>query len=744
MSRIVMHCEPVRAACRIAINVVLLAALPATLAAQQLTVESIYASNEFRTQGAGLDFHTDGENVLVFERSDTATDVWLEGIRTGEREQLIEGRLLVPAGATAPILIEDIDFSTDRSHALIFTNSERVWRLNTLGEYYVYDLEQRTLTPVSVTGGKQMFAKLSPDASTVGFVRDNNLFVTDLRTGTEKQLTFDGSEDIINGTSDWVYEEELDLRDAWRWSPDGRAIAYWRFDQSPIETFYMIDELGGQYAEPIPLRYPKAGTENSSVQVRVVEVASGATKTITQVDGNSYIPRVDWAESPHELVIQRLNRPQNRLEVLLADVRSGELRTVFVETDDAWVDVDDDLIWLDDGRRFLWTSERDGYNHVYLYDRNGSVLRQLTDGDWDVLSVLGADERRGWLYYTSAQPTPMERQLFRVRLDGSRTERLTKESGSHSIAMSPDYSYYVDTWSQAGVPPTTRLFSTDGRLSRVLAENANLAQKLERMKLQRPEFFQFQTTDGVTLNGYIIKPPDFNPNRRYAALLYVYGGPGSQTVTDAWGGSRYLWHQLLAERGILVVSVDNRGTGARGRDFKKITYLNLGEYETRDQAEAARYLGTLPYVDASRIGIWGWSYGGYMTALSMMNSDRFAAGVSVAPVSDWKLYDTIYTERFMRTPADNPDGYRESSAIEKAGQLEGELLVVHGTGDDNVHFQNTTQLINALQAENEQFDMMIYPNRTHSISGGNTTVHLFNKITSWLLENLANSSLPTS
>jgi dipeptidyl-peptidase-4 len=392
----------------------------------------------------------------------------------------------------------------------------------------------------------------------------------------------------------------------------------------------------------------------------------------------------------------------------------------------------------------VWSSERDGYNHVYLYNRDGTVARQLTHGDWDVLSVLGADERRGWLYYTAAQPVPMERQLFRVRLDGARTERLTREAGTHGIAMSPDFSFYVDTWSQAGVPPTTRLFSTDGRLSRVLAENANLAQKLDRMGLRKPEFFQFETSEGVALNGYIIKPPDFDAGRRYAALLYVYGGPGSQTVTDAWGGSRYLWHQLLAERGILVVSVDNRGTGARGRDFKKVTYLNLGAHETRDQAEAAQYLAGLPYVDANRIGIWGWSYGGYMTALSMMNSDRFAAGVSVAPVSDWRLYDTIYTERFMRTPEENPTGYTESSAVARAGELSGHLLLVHGTGDDNVHFQNSTQLINALQAENEQFDLMIYPNRTHSISGGNTTVHLFNKITSWLLDNLATSSLPTS
>ncbi len=715
--------------------------LPAAGVAQQLTVEKVYASNEFRTRGAALDFHTDGENVLVYETSGDVIDLWLEGIRTGERQRLIEGRLLVPDGAATPIRIENITFSTDRSRALVFTNSERVWRLNTLGEYYVYDVETRALTPVS-TAGKQMFAKLSPDGTKVGFVRANNLFVKDLATGTETQLTTDGSENIINGTTDWVYEEELDLRDAWRWSPDGRHIAFWRFDQSPIEPFYMIDDLD-LYSEPIPLRYPKAGTENSSVQIKVVDVSNGMTRTITQVDGDSYLPRADWAASD-ELVIQRLNRTQNRLDVILADVATGELKPVLIETDSAWVDVDDDLIWFDRGRRFLWSSERDGYNHLYVYGRDGRVQRQITSGEWDVATVLGVDDAGGWVYYTAAQPTPMERHLFRVRLDGSRTERLTKEPGTHSIAMSPNFAYYVDGWSQAGVPPTTRLFSTDGRLSRTLAENSNVAQKLERMGLHEPEFFQFETSDGVTLNGYMIKPPDFDENRRYAALLYVYGGPGSQTVTDAWGGSRYLWHQLLAERGIIVVSVDNRGTGARGRDFKKVTYLNLGEYETRDQTEAARWLATQPYIDGQRIGIWGWSYGGYMTALAMMNSDRFAAGVSVAPVTDWRLYDTIYTERFLRTPQENPEGYDSGSPVHKAEQLTGDLLLVHGTGDDNVHFQNTVQLANALQAANKQFDLMIYPNRTHSIAGGNTTVHLFTMITDWLVENLAQPASPTS
>lgn len=742
MMKSVMH--RVRAVTPRRVATIIVPALLAATApayAQQLTVERVYGSDEFRTRSAALDFHEDGENVLVYESQDDIVDVWLEGIRTGERERLIEGRRLVPEGATAPIRVESVTFSRDGARALIFANSERVWRMNTRGEYYVLDRASGRLTPVS-TAGRQMFAKFSPDGAKVGFVRANDLYVLDLASGTETRLTSDGSENVINGTTDWVYEEELGLRDAWRWSPDGTRIAYWRFDQSAVEPFYMIDELG-QYAKPIPLRYPKAGTANSSVELRVVDLASGATRTLTQVDGNSYLPRADWADAD-ELLVQRLNRQQNQLDVLVAEARTGAVRTLFTERDSAWVDVDDDLIRFDGGRRFLWSSERDGWNHLYVYGRDGRVQRQLTKGEWDVGSVLGIDEKGGWVYFTSSQPTPMERHLFRVRLSGGRIERLTKEPGSHAITMSPAFTFYVDTWSQAGVPPTTRLFSIDGRMTRTLAENSAVAQKLDGMRLQRPEFFQLETSDGVTLNGWMIKPADFDPARRYAALLYVYGGPGSQTVTDAWGGSRYLWHQLLAERGILVVSVDNRGTGARGRDFRKVTYLNLGEHETRDQAEAARWLAAQPYVDGDRIGIWGWSYGGYMTALAMMNSDRFAAGVAVAPVTDWRLYDTIYTERFMRTPQENPDGYDRSAPVHRAEQLSGELLLVHGTGDDNVHFQNTVQLADALQAANRQFGLMIYPNRTHSISGGKTTVHLFDLVTAWLVEKLAQSDRPAS
>ena len=727
---------------RVALSAALLL-LATPLGAQQLTVEKIYGSNEFRTVTADVEFFSDGENALVLEATDSGTNVWLEGIRTGERTRLIEGRRLIAPNGTAPLVVENITFSEDRRHALVFADAERVWRLNTKGIYYTYDIGSGTLRPVSTATGMQMFAAFSPDARRVGFVRDNNIFVADPVAGTERQLTFDGSEEIINGTSDWVYEEELGVRSAWRWSPDGRHIAYWRFDQSAIRPFFMIDELD-TYSKPIALRYPKAGTANSQVEIRVVDVATGETRTIPVEAGDGYFARMDWAASDDEIVIQRLNRHQNRLDVILANVRTGEQRTILSETDEAWVDVDDDLRWTNGGRNFIWSSERDGYNHIYLFDRNGTLVRQVTQGEWEVTEVLGVDDRRGAVYFTAAQPTPMERHLFRARLDNGSIEQLTREPGVHDIEMSPSFSHFVDTFSQIDTPPTTRLHALRGDFSRTLAENGNVAQKIERMDLRKPEFFQMQTSDGVTLNGWMIKPPNFNESQRYPVLLYTYGGPGSQTVLDSWGGPRYLWHQLLAERGFIVASVDNRGTGARGRDFKKVTYLNLGEYETRDQAEAARWFAAQPYVDGSRIGIWGWSYGGYMTALGMMNSDVFRVGVSVAPVADWRLYDTIYTERFMRTPQENPEGYLRSAPVARAADLQGKLLLIHGTGDDNVHFQNSVQLTNALQEAGKQFDFMLYANRTHSIAGGNTQVHLFTKITDWLETNLKGALRPAS
>jgi dipeptidyl-peptidase-4 len=441
---------------------------------------------------------------------------------------------------------------------------------------------------------------------------------------------------------------------------------------------------------------------------------------------------MEWAGS-NELVIQRLNRAQDRLDVLLADASTGRSRVILTETDSAWVDVDNDLTWLRGGRQFLWTSERDGYNHVYLYNRDGSLVRQVTSGDWDVLEFLGTDDAGSRVFFAAAEAGPLERQIYSTGIDGRGRRRITRDSGSHAAELAPGARYLIDTGSRADAPPVTRILAPDGRTLRVLQDNAAVAQQLQALALRTPEFFAFNTADDVLLNGWLIKPPDFDPARRYPVLIYVYGGPASQTVTDAWGGTRYLWHQLLARNGIVVASIDNRGTGARGRAFRKITFKRLGTLESQDQIEAARWLAAQPWADPARIGIWGWSYGGFMTALSMMNGNVFRAGIAVAPVTDWRLYDTIYTERFMRTPADNPLGYDDNSPLRKAGQLSGRLFLIHGTGDDNVHAQNTIQLADALQAAAKPFDLMIYPNRTHSISGGNTSVHLFNSMTDWVM-----------
>jgi dipeptidyl-peptidase-4 len=722
---------------------------PAPARAQRLDLERIFASSDFRLEGlAPRQWLRDGRrySMVEFDRARGVTDLWIEEAMTGKRSRLIDGATLVPPGQDRPIVIEDYTWSDDENRLLIYTNSQRVWRQNTKGIYYVYDLRTKRLTPVSTREGWQQFAKLSPDGRKVGFVRDNDLYVTDLETGRETRLTTDGSETIINGTFDWVYEEELDLRDGWRWSPDGRRIAFWRLDQSAVKTFYMIDDLD-LYSQPIPLRYPKAGEANSTAKIGVVDLESGKTTWIdTGTETDVYLARMEWAASPTELVIQRLNRHQNRIDVLLADATTGASRLLFSETDDAWVDVDDDLTWIRGGKQFLWSSERDGYNHIYLYDRDGKLVRQITKGEWDVTGFDGVDEKNGWVYFTAAHPSPLERHLYRIRLDGKGLQRITREPGTHRVNLNGGYQFYIDTYSRMNTPPSARLHRIDGTPVRTLVANDGAAGRLAAAGLAEPEFFTFTTTDGVELNGWMIKPPDFDPSKRYPVLLYVYGGPGSQTVTDAWGGTRYLWHQHLAQRGFIVASVDNRGTGARGRDFKKVTYLNLGKWETHDQIEAAKYLASLPYIDPSRIGIWGWSYGGYMTALTMMKGgDVFRAGISVAPVTDWRLYDTIYTERFMRTPQENPEGYRQGAPVAQVAGLTGRLFLIHGTADDNVHFQNAIQLMDALQKAGKPFDLMVYPNRNHSISGGNTSLHLFTLMTDWLERNLKGDvATPTS
>ncbi len=710
-------------------------------AQQQLTLERIFASGDFRSATLpAVQWMKDGRRfTYVEEGQGGGTDLVAEDARTGQKSVLVQGARLTVPGRAEPIEIEDYAWSEDERKLLVYTESQPVWRQNTKGLYYVYDLATGRVTPASTRPGWQQFAKLSPDGGRVAFVRDNDLYVTDLATGQETRLTSDGSETVINGTFDWVYEEELGVQDGWRWSPDGRRIAFWQIDQGAVQSFVWLNDTDSVYARPIQLRYPKAGAANPTARIGVIELATGQTRWMDTgaPSGDFYLARMEWAESPTELVIQRLNRHQDSLQVMLADAATGGTRVLFVDTDRAWVDVDDDLTFVNGGRQLLWTSERDGYNHVYLYNRDGTLARQLTRGPWDVVSIAGVDERAGRVYFTAYEDGPTQRQLYAVGLDGRGFRQLSEERGSHTVALSPGSPFYIDFYSNAATPTTIRLHEADdGDLVRVLEENEGLKQAVSQLAIRAPEFFSFRTSDGVELNGYMIKPADFDPAKKYPVLQYVYGGPGSQTVMDSWGGSRYLWHQHLAQRGYIVVSVDNRGTGGRGRDFKKVTYLNLGERETADQIEAARYLATLPYVDASRLGIWGWSYGGYMTANTMMTEGSpFKAGISVAPVTDWKLYDTIYTERFMRTPQENPEGYRRSAPAQKAANLKGDLLIIHGTGDDNVHFQNTIQLVDKLQAANKQFTFMAYPNRNHSIAGGRT-LHLYTLMTSWLTSHL--------
>jgi len=722
----------------VASRLVLLMLLARPLAAQgpELSVHSIFGTRGFASDLVDLQWMGDGA-YTVLDDSAGQTNLYRVDAVSGTRTVLLQGEDLVPSGARDPIDVEGYQFSKDGTKLVIFTNSARVWRQRTKGTFFVWDFAARKLLPVSTKPGFQMFAKLSPDGRLIAFARDNNIFVTDLTTGVETALTSDGGENIINGTTDWVYEEELDLRDAFRWSPDGKRIAYWRFDQTAVRPFYMID-ADSLYPVLVPVRYPKAGTPNSKVQIGVVELATSRTTWVDLgANADILVAAMDFADSPAEIWLTRLNRNQSRLELLLADARTGASRVIMTDSDSAWVEYAHRPIWFDGGKQFLFESERDGYAHVYLYTRAGALVRRVTTGNWDVATVHGIDAKARVMYFTGTIDGPLTRSLLRIGLDGKGLTRISKEPGTHSVEFDSTRQLYVDLYSRAGVPPVQVLRRADGTAVRTIADNQVLAGKIAALSLTPPEFMKVRVADGTELNAFVIKPRNFDPSKKYPLLMWTYGGPGSQTVLDAWGGAYYLWFQKLARDGYLVASVDNRGTGGRGAQFKRMSYLHLGRFESADQIAAARHFGGLPYVDAARIGLWGWSYGGYVAARTIfVGGSVFKAAIAVAPVADWRFYDTIYTERYMLTPAENPDGYNESSSMAHADSLKGRLLLVHGTGDDNVHFQNTIRLVQRLERANKQFDMRIYPNKTHSISGGNTSENVFGLLTEWLQKNL--------
>jgi dipeptidyl-peptidase-4 len=727
-----------------------------------LTVDRIYASPEFRGGSLGpLAWLSDGSAYTTLERSaetKDGRDIVRYDAQSGARTILVPAARLVPSGETAPLEIEEYSWSDDGNRLLIFTKSEQVWRTNTRGDYWVLDRTTWSLKKLGGDGPAStlMFAKFSPDGGRVGWVRygEYNLYVEDLASGRITKLTSDGSRTTINGTFDWVYEEELGLQDGWRWSPDGQSIAYWQLDATGVRDFPLYNTTDSLYAYTAEVQYPKAGETNSAARVGVVGATGGTTRWIA-VPGdprNNYIARMEWAPpvgrgaGSRELVIQHMNRLQNTLHVMLADAQTGAVRTVFTEQDSAWVEQFDDLRFLNGGRDILWLSERSGWTHLYLFPRTGGgsgAPKAVTSGAFDVLGVAGVDTVGGWVYYTASPSNPTQRYLYRAsftRPGRSAPERLSPaaQSGIHAYNPSPRFRFAVHSYSRFGVPPTIELVSLpDHRSLRTLVDNAALKAKVAGLRLGTTEFTQVDIGNGIRLNAYLIKPPGFDPSKRYPVFFTVYGGPGSQTVLDAWGGQNFLWHEMLAQHGYIVASVDNRGTGARGRAWRKVIYGQMGVVETKDQAAAARAIGRLPYVDSTRLGIWGWSYGGFMALNTITQApDVYHMAIAVAPVTHWKYYDTIYTERYNGLPQDNAAGYDRGSPLTYAKNLRGKLLIVHGSGDDNVHYQNTEAMVNALVAANRPFQLMVYPNRTHSISGGATRQHLFTLLTKFVEENL--------
>jgi dipeptidyl-peptidase 4 len=720
-----------------------------------LTVDRIFASPEFRSGTLGsLAWLSDGVGYTMLERATggrPGQDIVRYDAETGLKTILVPASRLVPAGDSVPLAIEEYSWSPDGRRLMMFTNSQQVWRTNTRGDYWVLDLAGWTLKKLGGNGPAStlMFAKFSPDGGRVGWVRygEYDIYVEDIASGKITQLTRDGTRTTINGTFDWVYEEELGLQDGWRWNPDGQSIAYWQLDASGVRDFLLNDVTDSLYAFTIPVQYPKAGQTNSASRVGVVSASGGETRWL-DIPGdprNNYIARMEWVPEKgarsRELVIQHLNRLQDTLQVMIADAQTGQVKTIFSETDSAWVQQFNQLRFLNGGKDILWQSERSGWTQLYLIANDGRNVRQLTIGNFDVLGVERVDTLGQWVYYTASPDNPTQRYLYRVNY-GKRlpVERISPvgEPGFHFYDISPTGRYAVHIYSRFSVPPTTTLVSLpDNRVLRTLVDNAPLKAKLASLRLGSTAFRQVDIGSGIKLNAWFIKPPNFDSTSRYPVFFYVYGGPGSQTVTDAWGGQNYLWFQMLAQRGYIVASVDNRGTGARGRAWRKLIYKQLGVVETQDQAAAARAVGRLRYVDSTRIGIWGWSYGGFMT-LNMLTQapDVYRMGIAVAPVTHWKYYDTIYTERYNGLPQDNAAGYDKGSPLTYAKNLKGTLLIVHGTGDDNVHFQNTQAMINALIDANRQFSLMVYPNRNHSISGGNTRQHLFTELTRFVEENL--------
>ncbi|MDR2653532.1 MAG: S9 family peptidase [Prevotellaceae bacterium] len=695
---------------------------------KDITLEDILVKHVFAAKSFyGLRSMNDGEHYtqienLAISKYKYATGEFVENLMEFENQDIRN-------------MMENYEFSDDETKILFTTNSKLIYRRSFTADYIVYDISTKQYQSLS-PNGQQKVAKFSPDGTKIAFVRDNNIFIKFLENGNEQQITFDGKHnEIINGHTDWVYEEEYKFTRAFEWSPDSKKIAFYRFDESRVKEYNMNIFNKELYPKNISFKYPKAGEENSIVSIFVYDISTNnTTKMDIGNETNQYIARIKW--NGNKLSIIRLNRKQNHLDILLADVENGKTQTIYSDTEEYYIErVDDNfLTFLNNGKEFLLMNERDGYMHLYRFSIDGKLINQITKGNWEITEFAGCDETRKVVYYFSCESSPLQRELYCINLDGSNKKMLSTRTGTNYATFSKGFKYYINSFNDADTPPLITLHSNTGALLRTLESNSELCERLKEYNIAKREFFQFRTSENVELNGYMIKPVNFDENKKYPVLMTQYSGPGSQEVQNSF---KLDWEQALAAKGYIIVCVDGRGTGGRGEQFRKQTYGQLGKYEVIDQIETAIYIGGLPYIDAKRIGIWGWSYGGFMSLNCILQAyELFKLAIAIAPVTNWRFYDSIYTELYNGLPQENPDGYDSNSPITYADRLRGKLLLIHGTADDNVHVQNTYEMAEKLISSGKQFDMMIYPDRNHSIYGGITRYQLFTKKLNYIVENL--------
>jgi len=707
---------------------------------KQLTLEDIFKSGKFR--GERLDSPTwmSDSKAFIFlkkEKGAKRKSFYKHDVATGADNKWIDAGEFIHPETKDTLTFSSFKISSSSKKIIFQTDAKRVWRRFDDGKFFVYDLESKKMLPVAQNDAYIRHVKLSPDESKIGYVLNGNIYIKDLNTGETIAATTDGNGTIINGMSDWVYEEEFGKGDRWSWSMDGQYIAFHQFDQSPIKTFSWVeyDEIDIK-VRTVP--YPKAGDPNSFVKIGTYELATGNTKWMDiGQESDIYIPRIRWTNDPNTLLIERMNRRQNKLEFLAADAKSGKTKVKFTETDPAWISITDDIFFLKKSNGFIRTSESGGYNHIYRYDFKSGKKSQITKGKWEVAKVYGINEETGRIYFQANKGLMQERHIFSIGLNGKKMQKLSTEPGTHSANFAADFSVYIEQFSNSHIPTRALLTKNDGTNIRTLIENK--MESLDDYDLAYPEFTSFKTSDGIELKAMITKPADFDPDKKYPVLIYGYSGPASQLVRNTWGRpSSKLWYTMLTQKGYIIFTLDQRGTGGRGKDFKNLAYGDIGKYMHLDHIEGVKYLRSLPYVDAERIGIWGWSGGGYLTLMEMTRgSEYFKAGIAVAPVTDYHLYDNIWTERYMGLPSENVEGYKAANVITYTDQYKGGLLVIHGASDDNVHMQNTMQFIEQLQQDSKQFDLMIYPGKNHSMRGkGNVSYHLYTLMTHFILENL--------